>query len=121
MAHTTRAHEAAAGITVAALREKLAGDSRWAMRALVVLYECQTPQEKELEVTAYHNGYGFSACDAEILTSFAKQLSWRPSLTAPQMEVLHDRIVRYAGQIVRLMAAKKQVEGTKVEQEEVAA
>ncbi len=43
-------------------------------RALIVLYERQTADEQSAEVTSNKNGVGFTAFDAPIFSSFAKQI-----------------------------------------------
>ena len=62
---------------LAALKERLAQDDRWALRALTVVYMNQTADERRVEQTIEHNGIGFSGPDAEILSSFARQYQQR--------------------------------------------
>ena len=90
------------------IREKLATDHQWAIRTLEIIHDRQTPTEQTCERTTDANGRGFTAFDAEILTSFAKQvLRWnsRPNgytlpLSEKQLVLLHKRIVKYAGQLL---------------------
>lgn len=82
------------------LRQRLASDPRWALRALLRIYQNQTADEQSSERTIERNGIGFSGPDAEILTSFARQYQRRGSLSERQMAVLVRRIPSYARQIV---------------------
>ena len=86
---------------LAALKQKLATDDRWALRALTLVYRNQTADEQNAQQTLEHNGIGFSGPDAEILSSFAQQYQRRGSLSPKQMHVLKRKIPSYAGQIVR--------------------
>lgn len=88
------------------VRTQLATNPKWAIRALTVVYQGQTSQEQSCERTVELNGVGFTAFDAEILTSFAQQVErWDASrypspLSPKQMALLHKRIVKYAGQLL---------------------
>jgi len=87
---------------LAALKERLAQDDRWALRALTVVYRNQTADEQHAQQTIEHNGIGFSGPDAEILSSFAQQYQRRGSLSPKQMNLLRRKIPSYAGQVARV-------------------
>lgn len=89
------------------LRTKLATDAKWAIRALELVFEGQTANEQMRDMTAELNGVGFTAFDAEILSSFAKQVQrhkanpvYPSALSDRQMGLLFKRIPKYAGQIL---------------------
>jgi hypothetical protein len=81
-----------------------------AVWALLFIYEFQTADEKLHEHTRWHNAVGFSAFDAELLCSFAKQWEDRATLTRNQIKWVYKKMVRYAGQIERHLRPK--LEGT---------
>ena len=54
------------------MRHKLGTDKAWAERALYILYDCQTEEEKAIQDTAINNGVGFSGFDGNLLTSMVK-------------------------------------------------
>ncbi len=83
------------------LRQRLASNDRWALRALMRIYHNQTADEQNSESTIERNGIGFTGPDAEILTSFARQYQRRGSLSERQMIILRRRIPAYARQIVQ--------------------
>lgn len=83
------------------LRHRLASNDRWALRALLRIYQNQTADEQCREATIERNGIGFTGPDAEILTSFARQYQRRGSLSERQMIILRRRIPAYARQIVQ--------------------
>lgn len=95
---------------LAAVRAKLATNPKWALRTLTVVYQGQTNQEQSAERTIEENGVGFTAFDAEILSSFAQQVErWERSdptrryaspLSPRQMDLLFKRIPKYAGQLL---------------------
>jgi hypothetical protein len=82
------------------LRQRLASNDRWALRALMRIYQNQTADEQCREATIERNGIGFTGPDAEIMTSFARQYQRRGWLTEKQMAILRRRIPAYARQIV---------------------
>ena len=87
---------------IAALKERLASDDRWALRALLLVYRNQTDDEQHAQATLEHNGIGFSGPDAEILSSFAQQYQRRGTLSPKQMHVLKRKMPSYAGQVLRM-------------------
>ena len=86
---------------IAALKERLATDDRWAPRALSVVYRNQTADERATQQTIEHNGIGFSGPDAEILSSFAQRFQRRGVLSPKQMNVLRRKMPSYASQVAR--------------------
>ena len=87
---------------IAALKERLVSDDRWALRALLLVYRNQTDDEQHAQATLEHNGIGFSGPDAEILSSFAQQYQRRGTLSPRQMHVLKRKMPSYAGQVLRM-------------------
>lgn len=100
--------------TVESIREMLSESNAAVERALIVLYERQTADEKTAETTKYTNGIGFNAADAEILSSFAAQVQrkhgqydnylkrnrvYGDCLSPKQMAIARRKVVRYAKQI----------------------
>jgi hypothetical protein len=83
------------------LRRRLAHDPRWALRALLRIYQNQTADEQVKDAAIERNGIGFSGPDAEILSSFARQYQRRGSLSPRQMEVLMRKMPSYARQLAR--------------------
>jgi hypothetical protein len=86
---------------IAALKERLATDDLWALRALTVVYRNQTADEQARQQTIEHNGTGFSGPDAEILSSFAQQYQRRGTLSPRQMHLLRRKMPSYASQVAR--------------------
>ena len=60
-------------------------------RALIALFHRQTTDEQKWEQTKHHNGIGFSGYDAEIFTSFAKQVLNGRQLSPKQLAVCRKR------------------------------
>lgn len=75
------------------------------MRAVVAIYRRQTEHEKVAESTRETNGVGFNAMDAEILSSFAKQMLSGRSLSYKQMEIARRRISKYSTQLASIAEA----------------
>ena len=85
-----------------ALRQLLATDARWAKRALVRIYEAQTADEQAHGATCHYNGIGFTGTDARCLTKIVKWYLSKGYIGKFYMDILHQRIQKYAGQIFSL-------------------
>ena len=82
------------------MRYQLAHNPKKARKALILLYEAQTSEEKSKSKTVEHNEVGFTALDAEILTGIANFYLGHKFLTPRQDEVLKKLIPKYASQIL---------------------
>lgn len=67
-------------------------------QVLLYLYQFQTPIEQQADVTVELNGKGFNHVDAEILSSFAKQVLKGYELTPKQYNILKLRLPKYHSQ-----------------------
>ena len=84
------------------IREMLASDAKWALKALVRIYDNQTADEKESEDTRHDNGVGFTGADGSFMTSIAKQYIARGSLSEVQMSYVFKNMPKYARQLERV-------------------
>jgi hypothetical protein len=89
------------------IREMLGRNPKWAVAALLRIYERQTEEEQASQSTHVHNGVGFTGADAEILSSFAQQVQRGRTLSAKQMDLLNRRIRKYARQLESIAAEKE--------------
>lgn len=89
------------------IKHKLATNPNWALRGLVRIYEFQTLSEQQVGNTTEDNGVGFSGCDGEILSSFARQVIVGRNLSPKQMNLIHRKMPRYWKQIYNLIPAEK--------------
>lgn len=89
------------------LKKKLSTDKVWAQKALLKIFEAQTEDEVYFETTKEYNKVGFTGVDAEILTSFAKQLKNRGFLSPKQMTILFKKMPKYWHQIANISNKEK--------------
>ena len=82
------------------VKTKLQTSDVWAKAALLRIYDYQTRDEKISEHTHENNNVGFTGCDAEILSSFAKQLIRKKWLSPKQMALVFKKMPKYHNQIV---------------------
>ena len=87
------------------MRKQLEKDDQ-AKKALLRLYEYQTQAEKDAVGSYVLNGVGFSKFDSEMLSSFAEQLLKKKFLSPKQMVLLKLKIMKYAGQLVKIAISK---------------
>lgn len=97
--------------TAEEIQEWLDKDDRVVASALYRLYECQTTEEQQGAETTEHNGQGFNAYDAPLLTSFTEDALRRGYLTPAQAALARKRLKKYIKQLVflaNLVEEKKQ-------------
>lgn len=93
------------------IKELLATNDGFLTRSLVKIYEFQTASEQDSELTVEQNGVGFNGVDAEILTSFAKQVIKGRMLSEKQIAIARKKMIKYAGQIMGVANNCSQGEG----------
>jgi hypothetical protein len=88
-------------------------NDRAVYRALIVLFERQTADEQRSENTLHDNGIGFTGADAEFMSSLAKQVIERGSLSPRQLAAMRKLnkhgycpLAKYWGQLKSAAEAK---------------
>ena len=71
-------------------------------KGLVLIYRRQTQDEQADRTTRNKNGVGFSAFDAEILSSFAEQYLRKGWLSDKQLAILEKKLYRYRRQLAEI-------------------
>lgn len=97
------------------IRKKLKEDDVWVKRGLKKIFDNQTDDEQNVEMTKHHNEIGFNGHDAPLLSSFAKQLINKNWLSHKQMHILHKMMPKYWRQIFELCDKTKLEESIKKE------
>jgi hypothetical protein len=97
-------------ITKDFIKNQLATNPTWAVKALVKIYERQTIDEQNSQSTKENNGIGFNGLDANILSSFAEQVNKGRNLSVKQMTIVYKKMPRYWKQVASLIPADKLTE-----------
>lgn len=84
------------------IRFKVETDNTWLIRGLLAIFDRQTDDEKNDEITKHENNIGFSGCDANILTSFAKHYKEHGWLSKKQIEICRKKMLKYCGQLAKV-------------------
>ncbi len=84
------------------IRIKLGTEVKWATKGVIRIFENQTADEQNVEETREHNGIGFTGADANILSSFAKQILNGRYMSNKQLALLFKKMPKYAGQLQRM-------------------
>ena len=96
------------------IQENMRDNDQWLYRGILAIYDRQTQEEQNTETTRDANGVGFSALDAQILSSFAEQIqTWQrdrnPKYKSPlsprQKEIARNKMAKYAMQLARIARA----------------
>ena len=77
-------------------------------RAIVVIAEYQTPEEKAWGMTIDHNGVGFGAVDAEMMTALALRLKNGGELTERELAICRNKMPKYWRQL--MIISKRRME-----------
>lgn len=88
------------------IKTMLATNDKAVARGVLAIYAYQTAVEQASESTQQDNGVGFNGADAKILSSFAKQLQRGWNLSAKQLYIARQRMMKYAGQLTKIANAK---------------
>jgi hypothetical protein len=97
-------------ITKDFIKNQLATNPTWTVKALVKIYERQTIDEQNSQSTKENNGIGFNGLDANILSSFAEQVNKGRNLSVKQMTIVYKKMPRYWKQVASLIPADKLTE-----------
>ena len=89
------------------IRAKLLVDRNWIERAILVLFERQTSDEKSSEETNHNNFVGFNKSDAARLSFVAKFLLNGGRLKPEKaVQVYGPKVAKYAAQLARVVYEK---------------
>jgi hypothetical protein len=88
------------------VREKLLSDDGALARGLIMIFECQTSDERREGETSVENGVGFNMIDAPFLTSLSKWYLENGFLTRKQLDKARRIMPKYSKQISRIMFAR---------------
>lgn len=98
------------------IRELLVKSSTMVERSLLILYARQTKDERVAENTTHHNCMGFSACDAKILSSFARQIKTNKygypegrRLSLKQLYIARKCLKKYANQLAMFANTQNEI------------
>lgn len=84
------------------LRDLIATNDEFATRCLLRLYERQTKEEQQVGDTRLFNAKGFTAWDAQLLSSLAEQRQKGGRLTEKQFVLLRAKLQKYLKQLLEV-------------------
>lgn len=92
------------------IRERLLKSDKWVVEGVIRIFEYQTAEEQNNDITVEDNGVGFNGLDAELLSSYAKFAIKSGFLTSGQMVYARKKMLKYAGQLAKIANSKRQIE-----------
>lgn len=90
------------------IQNKLSTDVKWIERTLVVLYEYQTEEEKEVGGTIMFNGVGFNGVDGRFLTKCSKWVINGRHLSGYHLDRCKRVLPKYWRQIQQIIRHRQQ-------------
>lgn len=88
------------------IKENLSSNPKWIERALVVLYNRQTEDEKITKETYYENGIGFNGSDSRYLSYCASWVLKGNRLNEKHLEKCGKKLPKYWKQIKDIIENK---------------
>lgn len=82
-------------------------------RALVLIADLQTPEEKAFGATIDHNNRGFGAIDAELLTGWALRVKYGGELNEKELAICKNKMPKYWKQLMNISKRRMQNEQKK--------
>lgn len=97
--------------TVESIKERIESNDAFTVRCMMKIYEYQTASEQAYGDTHEDNNVGFSGADAEILSSFVKQVEkWENNkngfntpLSEKQMRIARKKMCKYTRQLLTIL------------------
>jgi hypothetical protein len=80
-------------------KTRLSTSPRWAINGMLIIYGKQTLSEQATDQTHENNSVGFSGVDAEIMSSFSKQVQSGRTLSPKQMAIVFKKMPKYWEQL----------------------
>lgn len=88
--------------TIEEIKSLLETNNAFLARAIVKIYERQTEDEQQADMTGHNNSIGFNGIDAFILSKFAKFFMERKFLSPKQIVVARKKMMKYAKQLTTI-------------------
>ena len=79
-------------------------------RAIILIADKQTPEEKAYGATIDHNGVGFGAVDAKMMTALALRLKNGGELTERELAICRNKMPKYWRQLMNISKRRMQNE-----------
>jgi hypothetical protein len=95
-----------AKFSVEQIKEMLLNNDTVLYRGIYQIFLRQTEDEKRVEGTKESNGIGFNGVDAPFLSSLAKQLIAKRTLSEKQTKAARKAMLKYSGQLTRIANQK---------------
>lgn len=99
--------------TKASIKALLARSDSAVKRALVVLYDRQTQDEKREDQTKHHNNRGFNHGDAKKCSYWARLVLSGRELYPSTVEKARRRLMKYAGQLAVIANQKAEASASR--------
>lgn len=96
------------------LKDLVKTNDRALLKAIVLIYESQTPEEKETETSIEDNNIGFTKWDAKELGDIAKKIQHGEELTAGELAKSRNKMQKYWKQLMYISKQQQEAKGRSV-------
>jgi hypothetical protein len=84
---------------------------RWLTAAVLTLYQCQTKEERQKQITIEHNRQGYNGIDAPFMSSLAHWIQSGRELSEKQQKAARRVLRKYAGQLTKIANSHTEQKG----------
>lgn len=84
------------------IQHQIEHDDKWLYRALLAIYNRQTEDEKNSEVTQHENNVGFNGPDSNVMTRYAKRYQRYGMLYGSEKNDCRKRLLKYCKQLAKI-------------------
>ena len=84
------------------IKNKIINDNLWLFRAVLAIYKYQTQDEKRRGFTKHNNCVGFNGPDSIFLSSIARLINSKCTLTEKQIYKTRKKMIKYSCQLAKI-------------------
>ncbi len=99
------------------IKDLLKNDDKALLRAIVIIYNNQTEEEKRKRLSISENKIGFSKIDVEVMSKIANKIKGGNLLTEGELEMSRNKMTKYWKQLMVYSKNKAELKNMKVQKE----
>lgn len=99
------------------IKDLLKNDDKALLRAIVIIYDNQTEEEKRKRLSISENKIGFSKIDVEVMSKIANKIKDGKLLTEGELEMSRNKMTKYWKQLMVYSKNRAELKNMKVQKE----
>lgn len=99
------------------IKDLLKHDNKALLRAIVIIYDNQTEEEKRKRLSISENKIGFSKIDVEVMSKIANKIKDGKLLTEGELEMSRNKMTKYWKQLMIYSKNRAELKNMKAQKE----